>query len=619
MTTFTPPTIEELQEKFPQYSIEGFIAQGGMGAVYLARQVSLDRPVAIKILPQEFGDDADFRASFETEAKAMAKLNHTNLVGIYDFGEINGMLYIVMEYIPGRTLFDTANGQQVDQKEAARLISDMSEGLAHAHDAGMLHRDIKPANVLIDDQAKPKIVDFGLARPMGEEQTEGVVFGTPGYTAPEVMSNPYAVDHRSDIFSMGVMLYELLTGHLPASPVVPVSRASNSDPRFDAIISKSIHPNPAMRYGSADKLSKDLNSLIENFEKPKTALAAGPRLIAAGGARTVAGLASVGTVLPPAKKSNTGVIIVAILLLVVGGGIAMMVSNSEPKGLSAEEVAKAKAAKKLEQERKDKLEAERKRYAATQRQKKQAELKERKLEVERQAKLDTEKEKRKQERAMRAQEERKELEALAKMEAEKEALEALEKKAEEVVSEFVSDDFLADEQEAMKGKLGALQDVREDLLEPVFNKMERELKRIARRHAKGKRGEQLQNSVEEYIGSVREAGIIINPPQNMHREIRVELDQALEEYREKAEEALKPLDKDRDKIRQEYIERLKTKQAELFKDKDKVGAETLREPIDSIKTLEDFMLLFEEDNKGILNDKQRAREARIEEKRKKKE
>ncbi len=208
-----------------------------MGAVYLARQVSLDRPVAIKILPQEFGEDADYRASFETEAKAMARLNHTNLVGIYDFGEINGMLYIVMEYIPGRTLFDTANGQQVDEKEAARLIADMSEGLAHAHEAGMLHRDIKPANVLIDDEAKPKIVDFGLARPVGEEQTKGVVFGTPGYTAPEVLSNPHAVDHRSDIFSMGVMLYELLTGHLPGDPVVPVSRDSCSDQRFDAIIS----------------------------------------------------------------------------------------------------------------------------------------------------------------------------------------------------------------------------------------------------------------------------------------------------------------------------------------------------------------------------------------------
>jgi len=91
MDTFTPPTIEELQDQFPQYSIEGFIAQGGMGAVYLARQVSLDRPVAIKILPREFGDDKDYRISFETEAKAMARLNHTNLVGIYDFGELDGM------------------------------------------------------------------------------------------------------------------------------------------------------------------------------------------------------------------------------------------------------------------------------------------------------------------------------------------------------------------------------------------------------------------------------------------------------------------------------------------------------------------------------------------------
>ena len=266
MSTFTAPNIETLQDKFPSHEIESFIAKGGMGAVYLARQKSLDRPVAIKILPVEFGDDADYRISFETEAKAMAKLNHSNLVGIYDFGDMNGMLYIIMEYVPGRSLHDTAHGQRVDQLEAARLIADMSDGLAHAHSAGMLHRDIKPANVLIDDEVRPKIVDFGLARPMGDSQTDGVVFGTPGYTAPEVLNDPYSVDQRSDIFSMGVMLYELLTGKLPGDPFIPASKDSESDRRFDAIVAKAIHPNPDKRYSSAGDLGEDLHNLIKNFD-----------------------------------------------------------------------------------------------------------------------------------------------------------------------------------------------------------------------------------------------------------------------------------------------------------------------------------------------------------------
>ena len=266
MSEFTAPSVEELQERFPNHTIESFIAQGGMGAVYLATQTSLDRPVAIKILPQEFGEDEDYRVSFETEAKAMARLNHSNLVGIYDFGDIDGMLFIIMEYIPGRSLFDTAHGQQVDQVEAATLIAEMCHGLDHAHSAGMLHRDIKPANVLIDDEARPKIVDFGLARPLGEEQSDGVVFGTPGYTAPEVLTNPFAVDQRSDIFSMGVMLYEMLTGHLPGNPIIPASSVSHSDVRFDAILNKAIHPDPDQRYKTAGEMAVALEELIKKFE-----------------------------------------------------------------------------------------------------------------------------------------------------------------------------------------------------------------------------------------------------------------------------------------------------------------------------------------------------------------
>lgn len=334
MSNFIAPSLGELQAKFPNHQIQGFIAQGGMGAVYLANQTSLDRPVAIKILPQEFGEDADYRASFETEAKAMARLNHNNLVGIYDFGAMDGLLYIIMEYIPGRTLFDTAHGQAVEQLEAARLIADMCKGLDHAHAAGMIHRDIKPANVLIDDEARPKIVDFGLARPLGEEQTEGVVFGTPGYTAPEVLSDPKAVDQRSDIFSMGVMLYEMLTGVLPGRPVIPASKKSGSSVLFDKILEKAIHPDPAQRYSTAGELAAALEEVILKFEKMPGLLKSGSNTV---GKKAVSGSVGSGrlgrgisiSVARPAlasskPKSNLGMVFVVLAIFVV---LVMIISS----------------------------------------------------------------------------------------------------------------------------------------------------------------------------------------------------------------------------------------------------------------------------------------------------
>jgi len=142
----------------------------------------------------------------------------------------------------------------------------MCHGLAHAHSAGLLHRDIKPANVLIDDDAQPKIVDFGLVRPMSEFQTEGEVFGTPGYTAPEVLNDPLKVDQRSDIYSMGIMLYELLTAQLPGDPFVTASELSQSDKRFDHIIAKAINPDPNLRYHTAGQMAAALEDLKKSFE-----------------------------------------------------------------------------------------------------------------------------------------------------------------------------------------------------------------------------------------------------------------------------------------------------------------------------------------------------------------
>lgn len=268
--TFQAPDPEEVAVLFPSYEIHALIACGGMGAVYQVTQRSLDRVAAIKILPREFSTDEEFRKGFEAEAKAMAKLNHPNLIGVYDFGEVDGMLYIVMEYVDGKSLFHSAHGHAVDQADALRIVSQVCAGLDHAHSHGILHRDIKPANILLDSGANPKVGDFGLARALESQIQEGEqIFGTPGYTAPEVLEPPYSFDQRADVFSVGVMLHELLTGRLPEADARPASQLSTCNPRLDAVIRKAMNPDPAQRYTTAGDLGAELGKIASS---PSSAL-----------------------------------------------------------------------------------------------------------------------------------------------------------------------------------------------------------------------------------------------------------------------------------------------------------------------------------------------------------
>ncbi|NJM37343.1 MAG: serine/threonine protein kinase [Akkermansiaceae bacterium] len=308
---FQAPEPEDLAPLFPGYEIEGLIASGGMGAVYCATQKSLDRTVALKILPSELSSDASFRSGFEAEAKAMARLNHPNLIGVYDFGEAGGMLYIIMEYVPGKSVYHSAYGIAIDQAEVIRLMTGICHGLAHAHENGIIHRDIKPANVLLDLNAQPKIGDFGLARPADRKFEEGEgIFGTPHYTAPEVVDHPHAVDYRADIFSVGVMLHELLTSRLPADDPRPASAIIHCDPRFDRIIHRATDPDPKSRYASANDLAQDLQVIGSSLGQSKIAPAAGmPRHRRA-------------LVPKRTKKSSTSPFLAAVVVLVlVAGGL----------------------------------------------------------------------------------------------------------------------------------------------------------------------------------------------------------------------------------------------------------------------------------------------------------
>lgn len=323
---FRAPLPEELAPLFPNYQIVSLIAKGGMGAVYHAIQTSLEREIAIKILPLEFGDDPEFCKSFETEAKAMARLNHPNLIGVYDFGEVNGMLFIAMEYVPGRSLWEACNGSALDPAEVIRLMAGISQGLAHAHDHGILHRDIKPANILLDAQGQPKIGDFGLASHLESQIHPGEsIFGTPGYTAPEVVERPLTVDQRADIFSLGVLLHELLTGRLPASDPRPPSVISHCDPRFDAVVAKATSLSPILRYQHAVELAAALQK-ITTTSRPSVRRTAAPARSAAPrppAPRRFSKLA--------AKKSGGGGVVVGLMLVVVALLVFLYWERISPK------------------------------------------------------------------------------------------------------------------------------------------------------------------------------------------------------------------------------------------------------------------------------------------------
>jgi serine/threonine protein kinase len=257
--SFETPGIDSLAALLPAFEFEWLIARGGMGAVFKARQRSLDRDVAIKILPRELGSDPLFRGSFEAEAKAMARLAHPNLIRVYDSGDVDGLLYIVMEYVPGKSLHHSAHGKAIDPKQAVEIMAAACKGLGHAHASGIVHRDIKPANILLTPKCEPKIGDFGLARCI-RTGTEGPAMGTPAYMAPEVIQQPAGGNPRSDVFALGVVLRELLTG-IPAGTEA-AEKAVISDLKLAAICRKATHPDPALRFPDAASFGESLSSWL---------------------------------------------------------------------------------------------------------------------------------------------------------------------------------------------------------------------------------------------------------------------------------------------------------------------------------------------------------------------
>jgi serine/threonine protein kinase len=262
-----PPSLEDLTPIFPELELDSLLGRGGMGAVYKARQKNLERTIALKILPREIGGYKDFAARFTREARALASLNHPHIVSIYDFGEHDGLYFFIMEYVDGTNLRKLLLDRKTLPQTALEIIPQICDALQFAHDRGVIHRDIKPENILLSQHGRVKIADFGLARlrnNTGKNQSIATdqVIGTPQYMAPEQIEHPSKTDHRADIYSLGVVFYELLTGELPMGRFAPPSQIVTIDIRLDEIVMRSLEKAPELRYQQVSDLNTALKTIV---------------------------------------------------------------------------------------------------------------------------------------------------------------------------------------------------------------------------------------------------------------------------------------------------------------------------------------------------------------------
>jgi predicted Ser/Thr protein kinase len=264
----------EVARRLPQFEILEMLGRGGMGVVYKARQIQLDRTVALKILPPADATSPGFVERFRREAQSLAKLSHSNIVSIHDFGETNGLFYFVMEFVDGLNLRQMIQAHRMKPAEALGIVPRICDALQFAHEEGIVHRDIKPENILIDKRGRVKVADFGLAKLLGREETDprltvsGALLGTPRYMAPEQMEKPETVDHRADIYSLGVVFYELLTGELPVGRFPLPSEKVQIDVRLDEIVLHAMDRNVERRYQHASEVRNDVEQVTS---KPQPA------------------------------------------------------------------------------------------------------------------------------------------------------------------------------------------------------------------------------------------------------------------------------------------------------------------------------------------------------------
>jgi serine/threonine protein kinase len=267
---FEPPSLESLDSVLSGYEFLEILGQGGMGAVYKVRQLSLDRLAAIKVMPRFDEEEGEnYAERFQREAKAMGRLFHQNIVSVYEFGQTSdGMLYIVMEYIDGADLQQLMRTGGLTVDHLFDWIPQVCEALQYAHSQGIVHRDIKPGNIMISREGNVKVADFGLAKlTSGDGQNTrltmtNMTMGTPDYVAPEALEEGIEIDHRADIYAVGVMLYEMLTGKVPRGSWRPPSMMnSHIDSRFDALVTRAMEADRDSRFQNISEISSALTSI----------------------------------------------------------------------------------------------------------------------------------------------------------------------------------------------------------------------------------------------------------------------------------------------------------------------------------------------------------------------
>ena len=275
-----PPPLDVVKAAFPQLEIIELIGHGGMGVVYKARQPKLDRFVALKILPQSFAADAAFAERFNREARVLARLNHPGIVTVFDFGQSGGFFFLLMEFVDGVNLRQAMRAGRFSPQQALYLVPKICDALQFAHNEGVLHRDVKPENILLDTRGRVKIADFGIAKLMGETTenmtltASGMVVGTANYMAPEQIEHPQDVDQRADIYSLGVVFYEMLTGELPIGRFAPPSQKSTVDPRVDEVVFHALEKEREKRYHSAGEVKTSVEAITGHPASPRTEPAA---------------------------------------------------------------------------------------------------------------------------------------------------------------------------------------------------------------------------------------------------------------------------------------------------------------------------------------------------------
>jgi serine/threonine protein kinase len=256
-----PLSPEEMADKFPQFEILECLGRGGMGVVYKARQKSLNRLVAIKILAPERDRDARFAGRFAKEAELLAKLSHPHIVTIHDFGETGGLYFLVMEFVNGVNLRGLLREGKMAPEQALAIVPPICDALQFAHNHGIVHRDIKPENILLDREGRVKIADFGIATLAGDAAERA---GTPDYMAPEQSAGAKTIDHRADIYALGVVLYEMLTGERPTTfPVAPSHRVQ-IDVRLDEVVLRALAHQPERRFQSVG----EFNTVLGEVTRP---------------------------------------------------------------------------------------------------------------------------------------------------------------------------------------------------------------------------------------------------------------------------------------------------------------------------------------------------------------